>query len=1240
MLGRPQVRVVLRFRPLNEEEVQKPQQQQGEESDVEETSWIKYDEDSVEIIENAPALIGGIRMPSNIPNNKNNQDYNDNNSTTPVTPTTTTTTISTTNTMMTHLDSDVEKNGMMDVLSHTTTALIRPHSRKTFTFDAVLADSTEQQETYEYIGVPVLDYVLKGYNSTILAYGQTGSGKTHSMLGPAGGKLNCFTSRSPYYESRGLIPRFAEALFNDLARFNPTERKWRVSASMFEIYMENIIDLFCTGPQATEYRIREDTLSKAVYVESLEQVECMNAMQLLELVRSGMQRRHTAATESNDTSSRSHCILSLFLEQRDLLSDGSITLSRLNFVDLAGSEKVFRTLAEGDRLREAQCINLSLALLGNVIHRLTDPKPGYVPFRDCKLTRVLQDSLGGNALTTLLCHASTAALNRDETITTLRFAQRAKRVRNRPRVNKPLIQQELGLAHASALDRIRELKQRGGMLNEVSESEQQHQQQLQSIIDSLMNEVTELKKELRTKEEELQHTSDKVEFYKHQCTLLREEHDEVCEEHKAREMKLIELCATIEQERNALLLDIEELKFNITSTNQSDWKPIAPVTPAGNSMTLQDSRKTESGTAAMTVMHPLQSIHTIFIPRIEKPQRENKTNEWHHHTDPAAPTEEEFRRSITRTPHRGETHTGEMDLRLDTLDQDINQLNDIRIVEINTTTKGMGTNPLHQEESASVQRVLQLERKLVNTSTMTDLAATDLQEQEELATAQRILQERELVNVNTMTDLAATDLQEQEELATAQHLQRTSHSPAYTTRKELVNVNTMTDLAATDLQAQEELATAQRILQERELVNVNTMTDLAATDLQAQEELATAQRILQERELVNVNTMTDLAATDLQAQEELATAQRILQERELVNVNTMTDLAATDLQAQEELATAQRILKERELVNVNTMTDLAATDLQEQEELATAQRILQERELVNVNTMTDLAATDLQAQEELATAQRILKERELVNVNTMTDLAATDLQAQEELATAQRILQERELVNVNTMTDLAATDLQEQEELATAQRILQERELVNVNTMTDLAATDLQEQEELATAQRILQERELVNVNTMTDLAATDLQAQEELATAQRILQERELVNVNTMTDLAATDLQAQEELATAQRILQERELVNVNTMTDLAATDLQAQEELATAQRILQERELVNVNTMTDLAATDLQAQEELATAQRILKERELVNVNTMTDLAATDLQAQEEPSHSPAYTKRRETGECKHND
>ena len=337
-------------------------------------------------------------------------------------------------------------------------------SDKLFTFDGVVDTDGGQEDLFDLVGMPTVENVVKGYNGTILAYGQTGSGKTHSMVGPEGGTVDVLSPKSPNYGLRGVIPRIAEALFQRLEKFPPEEVTWKVTVSVFELYLEMVQDLLTDGPQQ-DYRIREDTINgKGIYIENLYAKKCQSASELLEAVRVGFGRRKVAATKSNETSSRSHSLTIVSVEQINHVKGNAVTTSRLNLVDLAGSEKVAKTQAAGDRLKEAQTINTSLSLLGSVIYKLTDGKSTHIPYRNSKLTRILQESFGGNSVTTLLCHCSPASFNKEETLSTLRFAARAKQIRNKPRVNRDLSPQELQMQYAQALDRIRSLEDKLAIL--------------------------------------------------------------------------------------------------------------------------------------------------------------------------------------------------------------------------------------------------------------------------------------------------------------------------------------------------------------------------------------------------------------------------------------------------------------------------------------------------------------------------------------------------------------------------------------------------------------------------------------------------------------------------------------------------------------------------------------------------------------------------------------------------------
>lgn len=403
---------------------------------------------------------------------------------------------------------------------------------KNFTMDEVFSDKASQADLFERVGRPIVKNVVKGYNGTLLAYGQTGSGKTHSMIGPSGGSEDVFLPDSPRYNLRGLIPRMVDDMFRRLNAHHRSERKWGVSVSIFEIYKEEIIDLLAHTPTQLNaprerYRIREDSVNgKGIYIESLERPETQSSDEVIALIQYAANKRKTAVTNINETSSRSHSLVILYLEQMDYTNDphGQRILSRLNLVDLAGSEKVHKTLADGERLQEAKNINLSLTLLGNVIYKLTDGKSGYVPYRDSKLTRILQESLGGNSITTLICHCSIAMYNREETLSTLRFAQRAKRVRNKPQINKDLSAKELKLQLVAAEQKIETLEEKLRVKSDIIAKQRDNSDEqmldLQALVDSLMREIEQLREELQAKDEELEHEKARAELYKRQAEAL------------------------------------------------------------------------------------------------------------------------------------------------------------------------------------------------------------------------------------------------------------------------------------------------------------------------------------------------------------------------------------------------------------------------------------------------------------------------------------------------------------------------------------------------------------------------------------------------------------------------------------------------------------------------------------------------------------------------------------------------
>ncbi|KAL1457120.1 hypothetical protein WDU94_001781 [Cyamophila willieti] len=297
---------------------------------------------------------------------------------------------------------------------------------KTFTFDTVFDSDSKQLDIYNETARPIVDKVLLGFNGTIFAYGQTGTGKTFTMEG---------VNNVP--ELKGIIPNSFAHIFGHIAKADESV-KFLVRVSYFEIYNEEIRDLLSKNKdQCLEVKERPDI---GVYVKDLSAYIANNADDMEKIMALGNKNRSVGATAMNEVSSRSHAIFSIIIETSSYSFENAKTqhvkMGRLHLVDLAGSERQSKTGASGQRLKEASKINLSLSTLGNVISALVDGKCTHIPYRNSKLTRILQDSLGGNSKTVMCATVGPASYNYEETISTLRYASRVKNICNKARVNQ------------------------------------------------------------------------------------------------------------------------------------------------------------------------------------------------------------------------------------------------------------------------------------------------------------------------------------------------------------------------------------------------------------------------------------------------------------------------------------------------------------------------------------------------------------------------------------------------------------------------------------------------------------------------------------------------------------------------------------------------------------------------------------------------------------------------------------
>ena len=302
----------------------------------------------------------------------------------------------------------------------------REKNQYRFNFDRIFPPTSTQEDIYSFGVKGIIDSVLDGYNGTVLAYGQTSSGKTYTMQGEMGSE-----------STKGIIPRMIKHVFDYIYKQEGTE--FMIKVSMIEIYQEKIRDLL--DITRVNLPIREDNI-KGIYVDGCSEryVGCDN--DVLSALDLGSANRAQAATNMNEHSSRSHSIFILTINQTNK-KEGFSKVGKLYLVDLAGSEKISKTGATGHTLEEAKIINKSLTTLGRVINNLTDGKSSHVPYRESKLTRVLQESLGGNSKTCLIITCSPSIYNESETLSTLRFGERAKKIKNKPKINKEVTVAEL-----------------------------------------------------------------------------------------------------------------------------------------------------------------------------------------------------------------------------------------------------------------------------------------------------------------------------------------------------------------------------------------------------------------------------------------------------------------------------------------------------------------------------------------------------------------------------------------------------------------------------------------------------------------------------------------------------------------------------------------------------------------------------------------------------------------------------
>eukprot|EP01132_Coremiostelium_polycephalum_P009886 gene9886-12128_t len=423
----------------------------------------------------------------------------------------------------------------------------RDGNQQQFSFDRTFNEKDDQVSVFNDVALPIVKDFLDGYHGTILAYGQTASGKTYTIYGENdsitsnGGEI--FDYETPSFDNNtinqnsitnaddgsntldlnpklGIIPRMIEEIFSGIVKMRDTTNAiaFVLKMSSFELYMEKVNDLYDSSK--TDLRVRQHP-EKGIYVENITEKVIQSPSEAFHFLNIANNNRAVAETKMSVVSSRSHSVVMIELSQQNLL-DLSSKKSKLFLVDLAGSERASKTGAEGDRMKEAKNINKSLSALGTVINSLTQSSKTktHVPYRDSKLTRVLQESLGGNSKTTLIIACSPSSYNEHETLSTIQFGVRAKKITNKPMINKEITVIELKQLLEKEKERIKELEIENSNLkiiietqnNELMKEKENGNQRILEITNKIKEKERELLENEREREKERERQREKQLF--------------------------------------------------------------------------------------------------------------------------------------------------------------------------------------------------------------------------------------------------------------------------------------------------------------------------------------------------------------------------------------------------------------------------------------------------------------------------------------------------------------------------------------------------------------------------------------------------------------------------------------------------------------------------------------------------------------------------------------------------------
>ena len=454
-------------------------------------------------------------------------------------------------------------------------------SNISYQFDYIADENSTQNDIFENCAKKICDYCLEGYNGTILAYGQTGSGKTYTLFGPKFflnnmnnyEEITNMNENNKYYnfdikdESIGLLPRIIYYLFN-----KTKNNSYTFKISYFEIYQENLNDLL--NPEYKDLIIYNTENKNNEKIKGLRKFLFNSPEEGLKYIIQGSKLRKIASTKMNDESSRSHAVITIYIE--NTIEEDGIKLKKnrkFHIIDLAGSERQKKTESTGERVIEAGSINKSLLNLRKVINNIINNiKP--IPYRDTKLTFFLKDSLGGNSKTSIIGNVSPSDSNNSETISTLEFAICAKKVKNKAIINEELSNINI-LEFKKLKDKNKKLYQENNMLKQQINNNLINEMSLfdyTSMIESAENDIEKMSKEMELKDLEIEENkyeinklNDKIQKYEIEIILKDNNNYLLNEENKKIKIENIKLLEDYNKLKNTLF-EVQKI-FDEKSSN-------------------------------------------------------------------------------------------------------------------------------------------------------------------------------------------------------------------------------------------------------------------------------------------------------------------------------------------------------------------------------------------------------------------------------------------------------------------------------------------------------------------------------------------------------------------------------------------------------------------------------------------------------------------------------------------------